>query len=387
MFFSHKKSDRLSLIIDVQSSVVRSALALYHGNQSTIVFTRDFPIVYKSHARSGYLIKEALLAVEQAVADTIIHVRARHSHDKTFPRHIANVHYVLSSPWIISNAKTISTTFDRRRTVNKDYIEKLIAEDRRKLIAEAGDKDIRIIEEKIFDVRLNGYSVAQWQDHPAEKLDISFVASVAGGRMIDRFIDAVRHAVRHRHVYFHSSLFLQHIGLGVAMEKERTYALIHIHGELTDVALIQDGVCRFSGSYPFGVNGVIRTIAREAHVDAYTAESILNMSISGNMDPDHADREAQIVERIGATWTEDLSALVKGPASSGSLPRTIITSARSHEDFFMRLLSRAYPESALKPLSLDELTPYVCFDAHAERLRTTGLYAIAIHTMESQSAA
>ena len=44
---------------------------------------------------------------------------------------------------------------------------------------------------------------------------------------------------------------------------------------------------------------------------------------------------------------------------------------------------KTYPSVSLKLLNLDDLLPQVQYDSHADRLRLTGLYVIAIHSLDN----
>jgi len=382
MFFPQKKGS-LILVLDVQSSIVRGTLV--HIPQTTgkplILFTRDAPIPYKQNARSGYLVKTALHAINQTIQDALVHLHARRDQHYDVPARIDAVHYVLSSPWIVSQAKTLSLNFDTHTVIDRARIQKIIADDRQGLISNTIE-DVRVIEEKVFDVRLNGYSIPSWEGRTTDKLEVSFVTSVAGGRMIEHFIDACDAAVRKSHVFFHSSLFLQHIGICKIFPEHSSYLLIHAHGELTDVAIVHANACVFSGSYPFGIHSIVRTVAREMKTDIYTAESMLNMFSEDKLDPTHAAKEATIIKNMGDGWIGEFRKLLKSSSIPHAVPRHIIISAHSHEDFFMKNFSRAYPSNSLELLTIEQVTPSVTYDVHVDKERLTGLYVIAIHSME-----
>lgn len=382
MFFSHTNG-YLILILDVQSSIVRGTLVHVRDriDKPLVLFTRTSPLPYKQHARSGHLVRTALDAIKQVIQDTLIHIHIRHSHNTKMPRSISSIHYVLSSPWIISHAKTLSISFKSHTTIDRRYIEHLISEDRRKLVDNTID-DVRVIEEKIFDVRLNGYSISSWEGRSTDSLEISFVASVAGGRMMDKFIDACGHAVKQSHIHFHSSLFLQHIGISSIIHNQPNYALIHIHGELTDVALIHNNSCIFFGSFPFGVSGIIRTIARESRTDLYTAESTLNLFMENKLDPSHGSSDNILIERMRDDWIAEFKKLVNSCPTACIIPHHAIISARSHEDFFIDAFRLTYPDTSIDAFTMDKIENMLAFDIHTERLRLTGLYTIAIHSME-----
>ncbi|MBP6858446.1 MAG: hypothetical protein KBC33_01290 [Candidatus Pacebacteria bacterium] len=384
MFFSHPKSS-LILILDVQSSIVRGTLVHMHATSKPhVVFTHSVGIAYKPHARSGYLVKAALAAVEENVAESLRFISQVHSIKNpthNLPKHISAVHYVLSSPWVVSQAKTISQSFKKETSVTKADILKLVSEERAKM-SQKDEHDIRVIEEKIFDVRLNGYSIASWESRATTQLEVSFVSSLAGGRMIERFIQACDRAVGKKSVMFHSSLFLQHVAIQKVVPDRASYALIHVHGELTDIAIMHAHSCIFFGSYPFGIHSIVRTIARELKVSEQTADSTLNLVTQKALDTAQSKKQASIVDNMSNGWIGEFRKLLKINPLACGIPHHVIISARSHEDFFMNSFKKAYPQSTLEVLDLDMMRAHVDFENTAEKLRLTGLYIIAIHSME-----
>ena len=378
MLFSTSQ-DELFLIIDVQSSIVRGTLVQVRPSALPLVlFTHNVEIPYKTHAHSDYLIKMAMKAVSETLDQAARHVHTR-SALEPIPKKISSIHYVLSSPWIVSQAKTLSLSFTEDTPISRAYIMGMIWEERKKM--SASSEDVSVIEEKVFDVRLNGYSVSSWESRRTRLLDVSFVVSVAGTRMIDKFVHACDHLVHKQKVFFHSSLFLQHIGIEKIIPDSSTYALIHIHGELTDIAIIHAQSCTFFGSYPFGIHSIVRTIARETKINDTSADSLLSMATQGQLDVAHATKELSIIDDMNKGWIGEFRKLLKTSSALGSLPHHIIISAHSHEDFFLNSFKQAYPESFLELLSIDRILPLVAFDVHADRVRLTGLYVIAIHTL------
>ncbi len=383
MFSSHKSSE-LILILDVQSSIVRGTLVhIQKEALPTVLYTHNVSIPHKPRAQSGYLIKMALKAIGETITETAKHVHVRSSAStEGIPNKISAVHYVLSSPWTISQAKTLKLSFKEDTHVSRAYIMGMILEERSKF-GNAKTDDIRVVEEKVFDVRLNGYSVGSWESKHTRELEVSFVVSVAGGRMIDRFVEVCDHIVRRDAVRFHSSLFLQHVAIEKVMPNYSNYALLHIHGELTDIAIIHSHSCIFFGSYPLGIHGIIRIIANKTKTDEQSAESTLTMSEQGHLDRVHAKKELAVIEDMNQSWVGEFRKLLKTNSISDRLPKHIIISARSHESFFMKCLKTVYPENSLELLTIESIIQHVKFDGtHTEQLRLTGLYVVAIHSLE-----
>lgn len=103
MFLSSSQGE-LTLLIDVQSSVVRGSLVhLRPGAIPSVLYTRNVAIPYKPNGGSSYLIKMALRAVEEIVQAIRANLQSDAT-DENLPKRISSVHFILSSPWVVSQA-------------------------------------------------------------------------------------------------------------------------------------------------------------------------------------------------------------------------------------------------------------------------------------------
>ena len=379
MFFSKKPESELILIIDVQSSVVRGSLVLIRDSQPLdVVFSHEKIVPYRVSGGSPYLIKMSLRAVNEAIEAVLRHL-SLNGHASGLPKKIRAVHYVLSSPWIVSQAKTISVDLPKEGAITQARVMELVEKERATLVPES-NKEVTPIEEKVFDVRLNGYSVANWQNREARHVDISFVMSLAGAAMMDRFREACRHVVPARRISFHSSLLLQTIAIERLMPDRTSYTLIHVHGELTDVVSVSHGHCVFFGSYPIGDYTVIRKVAHGMKTDLHAADSLLSLHGAKHVDASERRTGKDVIEDVSKGWSAELDKLFAGEAAAAPL-REVVISSRGHEEFFVESFKKAHPESQLEILSFDHLASRVRYGTYVEKLRQTGLYAVAIHAI------
>ena len=381
--FSKPEKDALILILDVQSSMVRGSLALIQvGKPIRIVFTYTKSIPYKPHAGSSYLIKSAIRAVRENVDAALQFVKSRKA-EEGVPRHIESVHYALCSPWIISQAKHVSMSFPNDTEITKARVMDIIEKERARL-APKDDAQVEAIEEKIFDVRLNGYSVASWQNKRAKELEVSYVVSVAGTNMVGHLRRECEIAVNAKKIFFHSSLLLQHIGIQAVMPKRAAYALIHIHAELTDVVLVERHSCVFFGSYPMGIQTIVRKIAHGTGTDEKTADSLLALHLGQSLAAGAQERYSKTIAEISKGWSSELTKLFKKEDPAQNPFHEAMISARIHRDFFNASLKAAYPGVLVENIDMPDVAPHVVLEPHIDHALLTSLYAIAIHNMQRE---
>jgi hypothetical protein len=381
LFSSKEKKDRLELILDIQSSIVRGSLVLFrHGAVPHILWTRNIDIPHRPHGGSAYLIKMAVKAVEDICLAAHTYVRDTHGRDP-LPTRITVVHFVLTSPWIVSQARTVSHEFEKDTRITRALIADIIKSERARL--SSGDPEgLTSIEEKIFDVCLNGYSISEWEGNVAKNLEVSFAVTLAGTRMIKRFARVAARAGAHEPARFHSSLLLQYAGITTAMPLRDPYILVHAHGELTDLVVVDKRSCVLFGSHPIGVNTVIRAVAKARNISDSVADSLLSMSENESLSADRNTADIRAIVGAAANWVKGCKGLME-LVPDNCHPTQAVISSRQHETFFRKAFSEAYPQLKTKVLDADALVPLTTFDPGIESLRLTILYVLAISNMES----
>ena len=170
--------------------------------------------------------------------------------------------------------------------------------------------------------------------------------------------DSASHLARSGKVYFHSSLLLQYIALRQVLAPEReNYMLVHIHGELTDIVVVEGGLCTFLATFPVGIHTLIRKLSKSANVDGRTAESMLTLYLGGKFDEIHSRDIEFLISNLMKYWTGELGKVLK---SSGlaSMPDTTLVISRAHEDFFIRSLRSVEPKARIENFPTDMVAVY-----------------------------
>lgn len=383
MFFSRRQPSSLILVIDVQSALVRGTLVhLKPRAHPEIVLTASIAIPYRPSGGSSFLMARATEAISMISSEALRYISDRSAElgqaSEDMPHRIDAVHFVLSSPWIVSQAKTLSLSFQTETPIEASRILGILADERAKMESRSAEPLVAI-EEKIFDVKLNGYSVTDWEGVRAKEASVSFVNSMAGQSTIARFTQAAERLGPTVKAHFHSSLLLQHIAIRSLMPLRTSYLLLHVHDELTDVVIVDRGSCQFFGSYPTGTRSIVRSVAHAAHVSQHAAESLIALSSEGHM----RSGSSPAVDKAADAWLQECRILCAEGQFDRPMPPNAIVSARDHEDLFGAALVRAYPSMRIEPLSDDIFEPQVSFGMRAEHSRIPALYVIAIHSIVS----
>jgi len=346
----------LILTLEIQSTLVRGSLVWFKaGAPPEIIFSDERSVPYQPDMTTGRFVQATVKALNESVDAVMERFSAARRERKPdgFPRHIDEAHYILSSPWIVCQARTLSVDLGRPTRITPSKVRELLEAERAKLALSAeGPTDI--VEEKIFEVRLNGYSIAAWQDKEVQSLEISYALGLAGSGALARFEQACERAVSKRKVRFHSSLLLQYVGLRASMPERDTYTLIHAHGELTDVVAVVRGSCVFFGSYPMGIRSVVRAVAEATKTDIQTADSFLSLYSEKRLEQSKADAVAPDMNKIGADWVRQFRGLLDQGKASVARSADILVVARAHGAYFTEALRQADPQAKVEGKQIDE---------------------------------
>jgi hypothetical protein len=381
MLFRSSSQGSLVLILDIQSSIVRASLVHMQPEKlPAIVYTYTKNIPYRQNSGSSHIVQVTLEALKEIMTG-IQHFLHALPAKSPIPNKIREAHFALSSPWVISQARTLTHTFKQPTEITEKLILDIISKERETIVPNIieGNK-VDVIEEKISNVRLNGYAVQEWKNKKSGDLEVSFAISVAGSNTAELFRTACTLVPRSR-IYFHSSLLLQYIAIQQLMPNHSAYTLVHVHGELTDVAVINHHSCTFFGSYPIGVYSVVRKVARAGKTDIEVADSAISMSVQNAMDKSKPAALNATVEQGSQFWNAEFQKIFTSVTPPLALPARAIICAHIHEDFFLDSLRKAYPHIQPEILTVEQIKPFVTYASSEEAIRLSGLYTMAIHSI------
>lgn len=320
----------------------------------------------------------------RALEDMIAHAHTSMillSKDKSrgpIPAHIEEVHYILSSPWVLSQARSVHVTFEKDTVVSEEKVRSLLSAERTK-IQDIHKDMLSVIEEKVFDVKLNGYSVEEWQGRTTQSLELSYAITVSNNDTVRKLEESCDRIVKKDRVYFHSSLLLQFMGLSKAsLKHNHDHLLIHVHGELTDVVIVEKGACVFFGSYPMGVNTIVRKVAAARHIDYHTADSLMALYLGNKLTEEENSEMERLMRDMSMAWTSEFNKLMKNNPIPYELPRYIVIAARTHEEFFKTAWKNTYQNHDVELLTVNAFANQIQYDKQTYHPRLVSLYAVGL---------
>src|SRR3989344_3927013 len=383
MFFRKPRKGSLILIVDVQSSIIRGALIRFLPHlEPLVIFTYTKNLPYKPSSDNSRLIELTVEATSEIMTAVYQYLHSTTS-DEELPKDLDGIHYALSSPWIISEAKTVTINFNQPTTITKKLVLDTITNERKVMVPKTNISDdrISIIEEKIFNVKINGYHISSWQGRKASRLDVSFATSICSINTADLFKDICKFIEKDK-IHFHSSILLQHIGIQYVLPKKDSYILVHVHGEHTDTTIVYNHNCFFFGSFAVGIYTLVRKIAHVSKTNFQVSDSALSIDPGEKTSQTKKDKMTEAVEAGQNLWIDAYKSHMDSPgARSVPSPSHAIILSHAHEKFMIRTLNKTYPKLQAASLPIENVQTKIKYCRLAEHVRLTGLYAIAINNI------
>ena len=382
LFFNEEKG-KISILIDIQSGLVRGALVLNKGEDKPhILYVTTQSFTRKTYVDSTYITKTMLKSVFM-VTNSIANEGMTKIQSLGYSRKLLNsIHFILSSPWVISRSKLVKIQFENETKITEKIISDIIMEEQNKLKHDFGP-DLILTEQKIFEIKLNGYVVNNFEDRKAKTLEVSFATTLGSEKIINRIHQAVLKNIHIEKKYYHSALLLHFIALQSLFPRREDFISIHIHSELTDIIVVKKGICACLASFPFGVSTLSRKISHALKHTNETSDSILNLYGASKLENNENQKIKKIIEPLMQVWHNQLlKSVVKNNEDKFIVPRLVYLSAHSHFDIFRSVFTLNNNEK-YEVISFDtsKIEPYVVYEKVSEKSQVIGMYALALKNM------
>lgn len=211
----------------------------------------------------------------------------------------------LASPFLISQTKVINFSQDEQLVFTEkilDNITRREAEDFRQKNESGGQFDI--IENKIMQIKLDGYEIENPFGHKTRQLKIAQFLSGSPVRQLNKIRHAINSQSHNNNISFHSYSFAAFSALRDSVGSKKNFLAVDVGGELTDISLCMDGILLENMSFPYGINSIIRDIAKVQKTFRAEARSQLNLYSEGRLQSRAKEIFERSIELSKAKWVQ-----------------------------------------------------------------------------------
>ena len=218
---------------------------------------------------------------------------------------IDRIFYIFSSPWSVSQTKTIRIKEPKAFKVTESYMNRVIAEQEKQFQTDIS-KVGKIIEKKIVQVKINGYVVTNFYNKSTKDLEISVFFSVVPDDILLTVEEAVAKTFTVKNIWCHSFSLSVLTVIGNLFPQKEDFIHVDVTEEVTDIAIIKNNIMISAGSIPLGRNDFIRALSKNLNITEEIADSMIKMQCAKNNDELAAMKLSVAMDVAARDWLAKL---------------------------------------------------------------------------------
>jgi len=391
-----KNGEELCLVIGIESGLVRGSLVLFSrlSSSATVAGPGIPPRIFHTvsaeiASREGVHILSSMLDAVSLVSEDLLQKGLKIAVARSITIPISKIHVVLSSPWIISKTKTVKVSYEKETEITKAAINAIVDGGRRELeqkFTEEHDNslefDLAFIEQKIFEVKLNGYPTVHYEGKSARDLEVSFAISISSKKILESVEKTVTKFVRipARNVEYHSSLLLQYSALRNIIPATEAYIIVHAHNEISDVIVVNRGITAALASFPSGTATVSQTSAAHLKQSKEMAHSALNLQSKNALNPAEHHRVQKIADISVEAWAQKFKETLASVGQTDFMPHRVYLLANRHYPHFERALAAVAPANTFTVVPIEKSVVDAAV-SHENREREDALMSLYVFAL------
>ena len=248
---------------------------------------------------------------------------------------IDRVFYMFSSPWSISQTKTIRIKEPKAFKVTDKYLGHIIDQQEKEFQTEIS-KAGKIIEKKIIQIKSNGYIVNDYKNITTKDLEITIFLTVVPEDILQEVETAVSHTFQIKEIWCHSLALSIFTNVRDLFPQREDFIHIDISEEISDISIIKDNVIANTASIPFGRNNFIRELSLALNVPPEVADSMIKMHCQKSNDQLATMRLGMAMDTASKNWLVKILEIFESLREKMFIPEAIFLIANCDLASFLK---------------------------------------------------
>lgn len=242
----------------------------------------------------------------------------------------SSIHCFLASPWYAAQTRMVAIERERPFIFDRRALDASVAEESKRFKDEASREEAKllkgahVIEEKVIDIKVNGYRVEAPLGRETRRAEYAFHVALAPEQALKRFGDAFHKLFPAAVPKFHTFLLPYYAVAKAHFSRSGDFLLVDVGGEVTDVALVRDGLLLQSASFPRGRNFLYRRLAAARKSALAEAESLMKLLVERKVDADTRKEVAKLLTPIRDEWAREFRFVMTEQLKASFLPEDVI---------------------------------------------------------------
>lgn len=338
------KEKKFILLLDISSGSVSGALILRNKKSPPHILyyvKKDFKLRLET---DEILEKKEMLKAVEYVCNKI------QKETMVIPKEI---HCFLASPWSQSKLHHIKIKEDKEFKFNESLLQKLVKKEINHLKKE--NEDLQIIDRRVVDTSLNGYSVETLDNKKVHSANIDVFVSFASADLITEIEDSI-HKTFKLEMSFTSQMLADFVFIRSFVESKKEYIILNIGGNITEISLVKNNKLIATTSFPLGTNSVITTISKKMENNTTETASLFQCFLGGHLDEKKCSNILKDSDFARSLWRTLLKQALENLLPNRHLPDSIFLIADNTKmiSWFAKTLRYGFfPEFTISNLEFD----------------------------------
>jgi cell division ATPase FtsA len=327
-FFKSKKKEKTVALFDIGSASVGGALVILgRSKEPTLVYQTRIPLPFQKELDFERFV-EGTLTVLASVAECIVKEGIKHLNFTSYGnRSVDMIGVSFASPWYVSQIKTIEHTYDAPREITKELLAEILKDESEKFLqskiahyAEQSENNPDIIDRRIVDINLNGYSVPNPYGAKTEKLSVTLFLSVLSYRVRERVREVLERVFNATPQVHDSFGLIAFSTLRDLFPEVENFAWCDVTGEVTDIGFVRESVPVRIGSFPKGKNTLVRSVVQKLATTPAEARSLISRQQREGLESEVALRLEGALFEARRVWQKGFRSVIDSLAEVYVLP-------------------------------------------------------------------
>lgn len=337
---TNKDNKEISVLFHIGSGSVGGYLVrIVKLSKPEIVYAVKFPISFQKNLSPDRHFTLMIKAFDNVISDIQKKGLNRLNFTGLRMHDIKKAFYILSSPWCVSQTKIIKIQKSKPFEISDDSMKEIIKEQEARFFSDGANIDSELIEKKIIGAKLNGYKLDNAYNKKSNNIELAFFLTSTPKSLIKELEDT---AVKHftfQSSHFNSFSLASFSAIRDIYPDKEDFVYLDVHGELTDLSVVKEGVLTESVSFPMGRNYFIRKLSEDFQISSEEAHSLINLYIRKDCDEKTSKKIQTSINDSLKHWSDNFHSTLTSLSSSIYIPRTIFTIAGDEfSTFFVKNL-------------------------------------------------
>lgn len=308
------KKNKVGIVIDFSGSSIGGLLfEIKEGEKMRVLisFRKSFNFLFNTDFTASLrCAKESLRFVMKELK-------------KFYPGRIDFVVCIFSSPWFISQTKTITVTMEKPFEVKNVFFNNLIKEEEKNF-----NKDEKInsqfIEHEVMKSELNGYGVKNPIGKTASSVKSNIYVSAGVKKTMEMAKVEIENLIGDVSLSFATFPLVVFKVLNDIMSEKEGFLIIDIGGEVTEIGLARNGALEQTVSFSIGYNLLLRKISSKRNTFFEEAPSVLKAYLRGHLAVDDFDKTTVVINDSVKEWHDGFRKSLLEMSAEVLLPQSVL---------------------------------------------------------------